>query len=136
MVDLRGQNKIRLGQSIDRVGPGRDLNLAPSQHDVGMMALLFGYFADTIHESQRGFKVGKLVRADKVVLIDGLPLRWFRQLLVNFPKLVPLQWRNSTATGDAIAVSQLRCSHRFVWGRASRPSISECKRGLLTPASR
>src|ERR1019366_1722547 len=35
-VNLRCQDEIRLGQAIHRVGPGRDLDLAPSQQDVGM----------------------------------------------------------------------------------------------------
>ena len=41
-VDLRRQDEIRFGQPIHRVRPGRDLDFAPSQQDIGMMALLLG----------------------------------------------------------------------------------------------
>ncbi len=50
-VDLRSQNEVRLRQPIHRVRPGGDLDLAPSEQDVGMMALLLGQFAHSIHES-------------------------------------------------------------------------------------
>ena len=48
------------------------------QQDVGMMALLLGQFANAIHESQGGLKVGKLVGAHDVMLVDDIPLRGLR----------------------------------------------------------
>src|ERR1019366_1631579 len=103
-VNLRCQDEIRLGQAIHRVGPGRDLDLAPSQQDVGMMALLLGQFAYFVHESQSGLKVGELVSAHEVMLVDDSPLSWFRQLLMNFCEFVTLQRRYTAAAGDAISV--------------------------------
>ena len=43
------------------MGPKRDFDLAPSQQNIGMMSLLLGQFADSIHERQRGLEAGKLV---------------------------------------------------------------------------
>ena len=85
-VDLRRQDKIRVGQTIHRVRPCGDLDLAPSEQDVGMMALLFGQFAHAIHESQGGLKVGKLESPHDVMLADDLPLRGLRQLAMKSGK--------------------------------------------------
>ena len=49
-----------------------------------MMALLLGQFADPIHEGQGGLKIGKLVGARDVMLVDDVPLRGLRQLLMKF----------------------------------------------------
>src|SRR6266849_11221580 len=106
-VDFRGQNEIRLGQPIRRVRPGGDLDLAPSQQDVGMVPLLLGQFTHSIHESQGGLKVGKLVGAHEVMFIDDIPLRGFRQLTMNFGEFVTLQRRYAAAAGNAISV----CKH-------------------------
>jgi hypothetical protein len=57
------------------VRPGRNLDLAPSEQDIGMMSLLFGQFANPVHESQRGLEIGKLVGASDVMFVDNLPLR-------------------------------------------------------------
>src|ERR1700686_4586012 len=76
--DLRRQNKVRFGQPINRMRPGRDLDLAPSQQDVGMMPLLLGDFANAIHECQGGLKVRKLVGTHDVMLADDIPLRGLR----------------------------------------------------------
>src|SRR5208337_2706714 len=111
LIDLRGQNEIRLGQPIHRVRPGCDFNLAPAQQDVGMMTLLSGQRADPVHESQGGLKVGKLVGAHKMMFVDDLPLRGLRQLTMNFRKFVALQRRNATATGNAISV----CKHKAAY---------------------
>jgi len=45
---------------------------APSQQDVGMMALRLGHFANPVHERQRGLKIGELVSADDVMLVDDI----------------------------------------------------------------
>src|SRR5580704_19340172 len=95
LIDLRRQNEIRLSQSIHRVRPGRDLNIAPSQQNVGMMSLLLGDFADSIHESKSRFEVGKLEGAHEMMFVNDLPLPRFGQLLMNLSKFVPLQRRHA-----------------------------------------
>jgi hypothetical protein len=104
LIDLRGQDEIRFGQSIHGVRPGRDLDLAPSEENVGMMALLFGQFANPIYKSQSRLEIGEFVGANQVMLVDDCPLPRFRQLTMNFCKLVSLQRRLTAAAGDAISV--------------------------------
>jgi hypothetical protein len=60
------------------VRPKRDLDFAPREEDVGMVALLLGEFADSVYEGEGGFKVGELVRPDNVMLIYDSPLRGVR----------------------------------------------------------
>src|SRR6266849_1868206 len=120
-IDFRCQDEVRLGQPIHRVCPGGDLDLAPSQQDVGMVPLLLGQFAHSIHESQGGPEIGKLVGAHEVMFIDDIPLRRFRQLTMNFGEFVTLQRRNTAAAGDAISV----CKHGLlvlVRGESSAPA--------------
>ncbi len=59
-VNFRRQDEVRLRQPIHRVRPGGDLDFAPSEQDVGMMALLLGQFAHSVHESQGGLESGNL----------------------------------------------------------------------------
>src|ERR1700674_5602819 len=89
-VDLRGQNKIRFSQPIHCMRPGRDLDLAPSQQNIGMMTLLLGEFANAVHESQGGLKIGEFVCAHDVMLVDDIPLRGLRQLAMNLGEFVSL----------------------------------------------
>jgi hypothetical protein len=44
-VDLGGQHKITLGKPVDLVGPYRDLDLAPAQAQIRVVALFLGEFA-------------------------------------------------------------------------------------------
>src|SRR5271165_4301948 len=90
LVDFRGEDEIRLRQPIHRMRPESDLDLAPSQKDVRMMALLFGERANSIYESQGGLEVRKLVNPRNAVFVDDAPLRGIRQLLVKFLKLIAL----------------------------------------------
>jgi hypothetical protein len=55
-----------------------------------MMTLFLGDFTHTIHERQSGLKVGKLVSAHEVMLVDDIPLRGLHQLAVNFCEFVSL----------------------------------------------
>ena len=76
------------------------------------MALLLGHFADPIHESQCGFKIGKLVGAHNVMLVDDIPLRRLRQLRMKFQNFIPLQRRNTAATGNAFSICKREATHR------------------------
>jgi hypothetical protein len=76
-----------------------------------MMTLRLGHFANAIHESQGGLKIGELEGAHEVMLVDDSPLRRFRQLMMNFRKFVSLQRRNAAAAGDAISVCKRRTAH-------------------------
>ena len=82
------RTKVRLGQSVHGVGPERDLDFAPAQQDVGMMALLFSDIAHAIYEGQCGLEIGKLVSADDVMFIDDLPLRRLRQHAMNVGEIL------------------------------------------------
>jgi hypothetical protein len=82
------------------VGPRRDLDFAPSEQNVGMMALLLGNFANSIYKSQSGLKVRKFVGAREMVFVDDFPLCRLRQLLMNFLELVALQRRNTDLRGS------------------------------------
>jgi len=74
LIDLRRQYEVRFGEPVHGMRPGRDLDLAPSQKDVGVMALLFSQCAYSIHECKRRFKIRKLVAAHEVMLVDDIPL--------------------------------------------------------------
>jgi hypothetical protein len=51
-VNLGRQDEVRLSQSVHRVRPGCDLNLAPSQQNIGMMPLLLGNFSYLDNEAR------------------------------------------------------------------------------------
>src|ERR1700675_1704440 len=76
-----------------------------------MMTLFLGHFANAIHESQGGLKVGKLEGAHDVMLVDDIPLRGLRQLLMNFCEFASLQRRYTAAAGDAVPVGKRGVSH-------------------------
>src|ERR1035437_2974950 len=109
LLDFRRQDEVRLGQSIHRVRPERDLDLAPSQQDVGMMALLLGHSANAIHESERGLKIGELEGSHDVMLVDDVPLRRFRQLPMKIRKFLSLYRRNAAVAGDPFLVCEHSC---------------------------
>jgi len=71
-----------------------------------MMALLLGQFTNSVHESQGGPEIGKLVGAREVMLVDDIPLRRLRQLLMNFLKRVSLQRRHTAPARGAISVGE------------------------------
>jgi len=54
-----------------------------------MMSLFLGQFANSVHESQRGLEIGKLVGANNVMLIDDFPLRGIGQQAMNVGKILP-----------------------------------------------
>src|SRR5580698_8777461 len=97
-INLRGQNKVRLSQTINSMGPGCDLDLAPAKHDVRMMPLLLSQGAHLIYERQRGFEVRELVASHQMMLADNIPLPRLRQLPMNLGKRFSLQRWNSAAT--------------------------------------
>src|ERR1035441_2612348 len=140
LIDLRGHDEVRLGQSIHRVRPERDLDLAPSQQDVGMMALLLGESANSIHESESGLKIGELEGAHDVMLVDDVPLRRLRQLTMKIRKFFTLQRRNAAVAGDAFLVCEHSCLKTGVLaGRARtrvriRASLYPCRKSLKSEA--
>ena len=88
------------------------------------MALLLGQFTHPIHEGQGGSEIGKLEGAHEVMFIDDIPLRGFRQLMMNFGEFVSLQRRNTAAAGNAISV----CKHR----RAQDENPSRLRKDLVS----
>src|SRR5664279_3863134 len=93
------------------MSPERDLDLTPSQEDVGMMALLFRQCAYLIHKSEGGAEVGKLEVADDVMLVDDAPLCGIRQHAMKLGKIFPLERRHTPATGNTRAVGKRRVRH-------------------------
>ena len=85
------------------------------------MALRLGEFANSVYESQRGPEIGKLVGPRKMVFVDDIPLRRFRQLMMNFRKFISLERRHSAVTRDAISV----CEHSLAPEASPR---TECLR--------
>ncbi len=54
-----------------------------------MVSLLFGQFANPVHESEGGLEIGKLVGANDVMLFDNLPLPGIGQQAMNVGKFFP-----------------------------------------------
>ena len=73
MVDLCGQDEITFCQTIDFVGPDRNLNFSPSQKDVRMVTLLFREIPNLIDKFESPAKIGKLQSFCDVVLLDHVP---------------------------------------------------------------
>jgi hypothetical protein len=105
LVDLRRQDEIRFGEPVYRMRPSGDLDLAPTEEDIGMMALLLGELANSIYERQGGLEIGKLVGTYDVMIVDDIPLCGIGQLPMNVREIFPLERRDATATGHAIFVS-------------------------------
>jgi hypothetical protein len=87
-INLGRHDEIALGQTINLVGPKRDFRLSPGKQDVRMVALFLSYFPNPIYERQRLFEVRKSEGPGEVVLIDYLPMRPVRQLLMNFSQFL------------------------------------------------
>ena len=94
LVDLGGQNKIALGQTIDFVRPGRDLDFSPGKKDIWVVPLLPRKLAYAVYELEGFAKVGKLEGLRDVVFFDHLPTIY---LLFERGKLLSLELRH-TAT--------------------------------------
>jgi len=101
LIDLRCQDEVTLGQSIDGVGPDLDSDSSPSQFEVGMMILLFRDRTDLIHQIESALKVGEPKVAFEMVSIDDLP-----PLIETLVKSLPLfcgQWWGVASTGNAVS---------------------------------
>ena len=107
LVDLRRQNEIRLGQPVHGVRPGGDFDLAPSQQNVGMVALLLGDLAHFIHESQRRLEIGELEASHDVVLVHDFPLCGIGKLTMEFGQFGSLERRHAAAAGNAVSIRKL-----------------------------
>jgi hypothetical protein len=77
------------------VSPDRDLSLSPAETDIGMVALLFRKFADTIYKRQRFAKVFESITLFQVMVVHNFPSV---QLRKQFRNLFTLKGRHTTAT--------------------------------------
>ena len=98
LVNLGGQNKIALGQTIDFVRPRRDLDFSPGKKDIWVVPLLLRKLAHAVYELQRFAKVGKLEGLRDVVFFDDVPAI---HLLFEGGKLLTLERRHSSSARDA-----------------------------------
>src|SRR5689334_24909457 len=98
-VDLSGHDEIAFRQSLGGMGPQRDLDLTPGQHDVGMMSLLLRDLAHAVHKSERLLEIRKGKAAQQVMLFHRFPLRNLAPQLFNGR---PAKRRHTTAAGNAV----------------------------------
>src|SRR5580692_10201943 len=120
-IDLCRQNEIALGQTVNLMGPGGDLGLAPGQQNVGMVPFLLSDITDAIHEGQRLVEIGEAKFAMQVMLVRNVPLR---NLLVKCLQLCALQGGYFSAAGDAFLVSKM-FGHEFLPnGKRSGKAVS------------
>src|SRR6185437_7135538 len=94
-VDLRGQDEVTLGQSIDLVCPDRDLGVAPAKTNVRMMSLLFSEVTDAIYEFLRLTEVRESITLFQMMTVHYFPTIQLRQELRDF---FFVQRRHTTAT--------------------------------------
>lgn len=88
------------------MGPGRDFGLPPGKQNVGMVPLLLGQFSDAIHKRQGRAKVRELVAADKMMFVLYAPLVSAGQHAIQVVEIFSLEWRDTAAAGNAIAISE------------------------------
>lgn len=72
-VDARRQYEIAFRQAVDFMGVSGDFRTAPSQQNIGVVALFFGDRAREIDEIQRLLKIGETKDPVQMVVIDDLP---------------------------------------------------------------
>ena len=101
LINLRRENKVRFRQPVHRVRPGSDLNLAPSEQNIGMMPLLLGNLSNTVHKGECGTKIWELVGAYQMVLAHDIPMRRLCQLAMNLGEVLPLERRNAAPARNA-----------------------------------
>jgi hypothetical protein len=75
LINLCGHDEVAFRQAVDLVRPECDFGLAPGEKDVRMMTLIFGHFADAVHEIQRLLEIGKLEGSCEVMFVDDFPVR-------------------------------------------------------------
>src|SRR5580700_8991707 len=100
-VNLRSHDEVTLGKAVDLMRPEGDFGFAPSQQNVGMMPLLLGQRAYTIHEIERLLKIGKGEGASDVMLFYHTPLG---DDLVERFEFLALERRHAATAGDAFLV--------------------------------
>jgi hypothetical protein len=108
-LDLGGHDEIALRESVDLVRPQRDLGLPPRQKNVGMMSLLLGDGADTIHKIERLLEIGEAELTLEVMLFHDIPLG---NLIVKWFQLFAFQRRNASPARSAEFIGKL-FSHRI-----------------------
>ena len=97
-VDFGGQNEVALRQTIDLVGPDRDLHFSPGEKEIWMMPLLFGKLAYAIYERESFAKVRKLESLRDVVFFDDVPAV---HLLLQGDEFHALERRHPSTARDA-----------------------------------
>ena len=66
-LNLGRHDEVTLREAVDLVGPELNADLAPSEINIRVMALLLGQFADPVGEFQRFAEILELVRAVEVM---------------------------------------------------------------------
>src|SRR5690348_10096119 len=124
-VDLRGQDEVALRQAVDLMGPGLDLDLAPCQIEIWMVALRFRYRSHAVYELQRRAEIGKRERFREMVLADYLPAG---HLALQRFQLFALQGRHSSPAGYAMFLCQTHYrSPMREWKSSTLYNIPGCR---------
>ena len=97
-INFRGKNEVALGEPIDLVRPDGYRNIAPTQKNVGMMALFLGDCSYCLHKLETADEVGKAIALRDVVLIYDLPVL---HLPSQRGQLFAFEWRNSALARHA-----------------------------------
>ena len=87
--DLRRQNKVRFGQPINRMRPGRDLDFSPGKEDVRVVPLFFRKISSLVDEFEGFAKVGKLEGLRDVVFLNNIPSV---HLLLQSGEFLTFEW--------------------------------------------
>src|SRR5215471_16824637 len=118
-IDLRREDEVALGQSVDLVRPDRHRDLAPGEVDVRVVSLFLREDANFVGKRESGLEIGKLEGALQMMLINELPSR---ELGTEALELFALQRRHASFARHA----DLRCKvARFAGGSAHRWLLSE-----------
>ena len=82
LIDFGSKDEVALSEPVDLVCPDLDLSFAPRQVDIGMMALVLGNGAGTVHEVESGLEIRKLEFFFDVMIVHDVPIvdlsrQWF-----------------------------------------------------------
>jgi len=84
------------------VRPEGDVDFAPSESDVRVVALFFGDSTDFIHERKGVLEIWERELARDVVLVDDAPVG---QLMAEVVKLLAFEGGHAATAGDASLTS-------------------------------
>jgi hypothetical protein len=102
-VDFGGHDEVTFGEAVNLVSPESDFSFAPSQQNVGVVALLFGDCANAIDEIESLFEVGELELAVKMMLVGDGPL-W--DASVDFLQFLAFERGNASLARNALFVGE------------------------------